>query len=866
MLPSLPPVAVSPPVIAPVPSMVQGATGENAVGSLPLQWTRFWGREPEMTRLRELLWPETQNPVRLVTLVGPGGVGKTRLAVETAARLRAETFGGGVWFVALETPEDSDSVSTADEAPQSAKSESDYKAFVYAAIARVLRLRDPYDETCLQGVIDALFGSGEPSYLEPLPVLLILDSSVLTETAIHAIGRVIQELLERAPSGLLRCVFTSRQRLDVAFERAFAVETLPVPPKSWFTEPFFEDHAVGSASGAIAPPTPAPAHLVDSIAAYPSVALFVERAQAVRPDFQITPRNAFSIADLCWRFDGLPLALEIAATWTRLLTPAQMVEKTRENPFVLLASERRDLTARHRALQTVLRSELQGLSPELRAFLSVLSVFEGGWTLHAAQAVLDSLCQTEAGLELGQAPLNALTLLDALQARSLVLSQEADRGLRFRLLQTVRAFAPLQVSSEFLGQVRRAHAQYYANLAQSAEPFLSGMNAESWRVPLDDAQENLRAALRSAVRTTDGDVETVERGLVTASALWRWWYARGKSDEGSRVLESLLAQPAANRTAPILRARACHGAGRLALNLNQAARAGALFAEAAALLGSESENGETSAESYERQTIPISVLATDQGIAARAQNDYDTVLSALETLLAEKRRAGDAWGMAVALTEWGSEQARRGDAQSARQAFARSAFLRRALGDRWGAVEADLSYAHTFAALNDSERAGELITEAERAKTALGDVQSIAASFLSLGYVASEQGDWETALPLLRDAASLYRTENDGEAAALVLWVIARCAADRDEVALALSAAENALTESQSGSSPANARPFVQASDVNGTAYAFSWGGAPGEPELETRVARLAGRIVKHLAGLSPSKHNGLRPVAFGGF
>ena len=458
---------LAPAAAVPVP-VSGGPSAPDSVGSVPLQWTRFWGRENEVARLSDLLQPfgGEWNPARLVTLTGPGGVGKTRLAVETAAQLRQSAYAGRVWFVPLyEMPSEAEEISSPDADP------AIHEARVLRAVAHVLRLPDldAPREKMLDQIVAVLRGASQPT-------LLVLDDVPQTDSGLSATARLIGILREAVPG--LRCLATSRQRLNLSSEREMVLEPLPVP-----ILPF--SFQAGPAEGVSA----APAHLLESLSACPSVALFVERAQTVRPDFQITPRNAYAIADLCQHLDGLPLALELAAAWSRLLTPAQMVERTMENGFALLSTERRDLPVRHRSLHTVLMDDCYHLSPELRAFLGALSVFSGGWTLDAAQAV----CASDKG-----DAVTVLSLLDALQARSLLYAHETDHGLRFRLLQTTRFFAQSLLPISERARLTNAHADYYAGLAHTAQPLLSGSTAEKQRVLLDDEQENLRFLLRSA--------------------------------------------------------------------------------------------------------------------------------------------------------------------------------------------------------------------------------------------------------------------------------------------------------------------------------------------------------------------------------
>ena len=212
----------------------------------------------------------------------------------------------------------------------------------------------------------------------------------------------------------------------------------------------------------------------------------------------------------------------------------------------------------------------------------------------------------------------------------------------------------------------------------------------------------------------------------------------------------------------------------------------------------------------------------------------------------EKQKNGDAWGTAAALTEWGSDALLRGDAHAAHAAFTQCASLRRALGDRWGAAEADAGAAQALAAAGgDSGLADTMKQRAAREMDAMGDVQGIAASFLNLGYAASEQDDWEAALPLLRDAVSLFQTQNDHHAAALVLWLIAQAAVRQNELPLAISAAEEVLTETQADvwAVAVPQYPIQKMEPAGETVLTHSADGLG-----ETRINLLAARLLTQIA------------------
>ncbi len=303
----------------------------------PGRLTRFFGRTAEQSQLTQMLLdPE----VRLVTLLGPGGSGKTRLALETA-RQAAGGFKGPVCFAALADISDS--------------------ALIASTIASALRLPVSGDGKPLDQ-ISAHLGSARS--------LLVLDN---LEHLGEAGASVVLALLEAAPS--LTCLVTSRQKLSIAGEHEMRLAPLPVPP----------------------PDAPEPALLVPAslLAEYPGVQLFADRARSVRPDFEITPQNAGAVAAVCRSLEGLPLALELAAARIEALSPEQM-QKQLAARLSFLTSRRRDLPPRHRSLRAALEWSVHLLSPEQARFFAQLSVFRGGWSLEAAAAV----CALPAALDL----------------------------------------------------------------------------------------------------------------------------------------------------------------------------------------------------------------------------------------------------------------------------------------------------------------------------------------------------------------------------------------------------------------------------------------------------------------------------------
>jgi predicted ATPase/DNA-binding SARP family transcriptional activator len=464
---------------------------------LPLPPNRFFGREREIRELTERL---SNHRERLLTLAGPGGSGKTRLCLETACRLR-NAYGGAIWFVPLvdiTSPE-----------------------LIVNSIHAVLRLSSSAHSSPLDQVIELL--SRQPS-------LLILDN---LEHLIEEAASVIRVLLERVPS--LACLVTSRQLLSLAGEQSFPVSPLPLPST------IQRRSAYRSGPGGERAKRAEP-HELTRLCDCASVQLFVDRAQAVRPDFQVTPANAAAVAAVCARLEGMPLALELAAARIAVLTPLQMVSRF-EKQLDLLVVQQRQVDPRHRSLRATLDWSCRLLRPEVQQFFCRLSVFRGGWTLEAAEAVL-------------QEP-EMLALLEQLRQHSLIYSVERGSAMRYRWLEAVREFASEQLPTEERADIASRHRDYFLELAERAQPELDRPDAGSWLEQLEDELPNFRVALDTCVEAGD-----VEHELRFGFALKSFWEIRNHLQEGRERLGRALARDAA--MTPV-RARALAAAARLAL-------------------------------------------------------------------------------------------------------------------------------------------------------------------------------------------------------------------------------------------------------------------------------------------------------------
>jgi predicted ATPase len=349
---------------------------------------------------------------------------------------------------------------------------------------------------------------------------------------------IVQTLLERAPT--LTCLATSRRLLNLSYERELALSPLPV-------------EVIGG-PGSMVPANPSKPttdhrpRTTDHLLPCASVQLFVDRAQTARPDFQLTEQNAVAVVELCARLEGIPLAIELAASRARTLTAAQMLTQMQQRRFGFLVSRKRDVAARHQTLRSAVDWSYCLLAEELREFFARLSVFRGGWTLEAAEAVCEAGTPEGAGPDSGQ----ALEYLEQLREWSLVQAEETEQGMRFRMLETLREYAQERLEDQReTSYWRDRHLRFYHALAERER------EQSEWLAVCETELSNIRTALSWAVEADS------ELGLGMASRMRMYWSRRGPSREGRELFQRLLATPIAQGST-LARARVLEATAMLA--------------------------------------------------------------------------------------------------------------------------------------------------------------------------------------------------------------------------------------------------------------------------------------------------------------
>ena len=624
--------------------------------NLPLEFTRFFGREDEVARLQEMLLNEE---TRLVTLTGPGGCGKTRLALEVARQL-LDGFQGAVWFAPLQEVSDA--------------------ALIGGALADALHLPPRAQIARLDQAMEALSRQS---------CLLVLDNF---EHLVDEGSPIVLDVLERAPT--VTCLITSRQCLNVSREREFPVLPLPTPE---------------------ADETP------EELLAYPSVRLFVDRAQAVRPDFQITPANASAVADLCQGLEGIPLALELAAARAQVLTPSQMLSQL-QHRFDFLVSRKRDAQERHRTLRATIEWSYRLLPPELQRFLAHLSVFRGGWTAEAAQAVWQDLSVLDAILDL--------------RNHSLLTSAESEADSRYHLLESIREFAAGEVDPEARAALQDRHARHFLDFARERAAKADGADEARAFEELEADLPNLRAAMDWLVASRE-DRAVAEYAGALADFLWRRGYWEEHSE---RVAAGLAAAERLTPAEPSLTCRLLHSLARVAHDQG---------AEDAA--ETACQRGRELAESADEPRWQGMFLNL-QGLVLRKRGDTDGARGSLEASLPLFRAAGHTRGEGMALHNLGLLADAAGDRPRARELYQQAVPVRRQAGDLRGAAETENNLAVLAEEDGDLEAAEAGYRRALDAFAKLRDVLWIAVSLCNLGELALRTGRAELAVELLDPA------------------------------------------------------------------------------------------------------------------
>lgn len=692
--------------------------------NLPAQRTALVGRDREVEGARQLaLEPQ----VRLVTLTGPGGIGKTRLALELGRRL-LEQFPGGVYFVPLDRVSDAQ--------------------LVASEVASALSVRQTGDLSVASALGEHIRGCTEPT-------LLILDNF----EHVLAASPLVTDLL--SASGRLKIVITSRAALRLYGEYEFPVPPLELPDRK-----------------------AAPA---DELAKSPAVALFLDRATALRGgDREMDEAQIRTVAEICARLDGLPLSIELAAARTRVLPLSALLERVRD-PLQLLAGGPRDLPMRQRALRATLDWSHNLLEPEQQKLFRRMSVFVGGTTHEAIEAV----CNAKEDLHI-----DLLDAIESLVDNSLVRRTGSDLSEpRFVMLETMREYGLGKLAEA--GEetyTRKAHAAYFVVLAEEGEPALMGGRGEQeWYARFDAESGNIRAALDWLMSAGE-----TEWGLRLASSLGAFWNHRGLAEEAFFRLQKLLNLP--------------HPGVRVKLKAKSLIAA----ADMASFAGRHKEREQINRESLEfiqQLNDPRGLLLclTHAGVSERSVGNYALARSYFERAVHIARELGDAADLAPALSNLADVVRLQHEYELSRLLLLEAARLFEEIGDGLGAAWSLSHQADVAREQKDWERARTLYEQAASRFRTLENQTGVASCFQDLASLSIAQQDYPAAQRLYRECLKLYWDFGDPTDLPRVLESLADCeeALQRPERALTLVGAAASIRQQLARGLPDSAKVKV---------------------------------------------------------
>ncbi|MBS1517822.1 MAG: tetratricopeptide repeat protein [Bacteroidetes bacterium] len=589
---------------------------------------------------------------RLLTLTGSGGAGKTRFSLQTGAYM-IDDFANGVWFIELEAISEPDSLNV--------------------ELINVFGLKEEPNKN-----IEEILAE----YLLEKEILIILDNC---EHIVSACAELAERLLSSCPK--LKIIATSREALNCKGEQTYRIPPLSLPDTNYNNTP-------------------------EQLTQYESVRLFIERALAVNPKFRVTNENAPAMAEVCSRLDGIPLAIELAAARTKILSLEKIYERL-DDRFNLLTGGNRTALPRQQTLRALIDWSYDLLSENEKILWSRLSVFSGGWTLEAAEEV----CSDEI-----ISKYEILDLLSQLTEKSVIIYDLTKD--RYRILESLKDYGIKKLSDG--NDIFIKHLNYFSELSERAKPELLGENTKLWMHIIEADHSNFISAIEWSVRN-----ENTEKGVQTAAALGRFWNITGQYSTGIRLIENILESSATLGKSSKVKVLNWIGSFKSAQGDYEQAKK--YYEE---ILNIRKESGDKSG---------IAGSIHNLGNVSLSQGDYEQAKKYYEESLAIYKEIGDKKGIATPILSLGNIALNQGDYEQAKKYYEESLVIKKEIGDKDGIARSINNLGNVAYYKGDYEQAKKYYKESLHICEEIGSKNGIAALISNLGSVASNQGEYEQA-------------------------------------------------------------------------------------------------------------------------
>lgn len=605
---------------------------------------------------------------RLLTIAGTGGAGKTRFSLQMGADL-VDDFANGVWLIEL--------------------AELNDPFLLTQSFLDCFGIKEEQDKTPEQTLTD---------FLKHKEILIILDNC---EHLIRACAVLAERLLLQCPR--LKIITTSREALNCAGEQIYRIPALTLPhPRSKDTP--------------------------DQLTQYESVRLFIERALAVNPEFKVTNENAPALAEVCSRLDGIPLAIELAAARTKVLS-VEKIHKRLNDRFGLLKGGTRTALPRQQTLRALFDWSYELLTEKEKILWSRLSVFSCGLTLEAAEAI----CSDETIRK------NCIIdLLTGLSEKSIIIFDESKE--RYRLLESIKQYGREKLKNK--NEIFSKHLDYFLELSQTAKPELKGSNVKLWLNIFEADHNNFLSAIEWGVEN-----EEAEKGGMIADAFWKYWEISGQYSSGIRILEIILNKK--GDLSETTRVKLLNKVGNLYKFQGNYEVAGKFFEESLSI------------SQKMKDKIGISASFINLGSLAFTQGDFEQAKKFFEESIAIKRDLGDKIGIAGSLNNLGGISFSQGEYKQAKEYYESSLAIRKEIGDKIGIAASLNNLGGLELYQGNYEQAKKLFEESLSIKKEVGDKKGIAYTLGYVGSVSNQQGDYEQTKKIYEESLSILKEIGD---------------------------------------------------------------------------------------------------------